>query len=285
MSRRYVNTAARDIWLCADDYGISPAVNAGIRELILRGRLNATSVMMAAPHLSADEADALEMLNSGKKRAAIGLHVTLTGPFQPMSKGFKPLRSGRFLPNTQKMRMAMLRRLQPELLVIEIATQLTAFIDTFGHAPDFVDGHQHVHLVPQVREALLKVVAETAPDAWVRQCGRARGARRLRNSKALTLDMLSLGLKSAARRRGIATNPAFAGAYDFNTKTPFAKIFPRFLQGLPQRGLVMCHPGHVDAELAALDPLTHQREREFGYFNSDEFPRVLAAHGLALAEP
>ena len=26
----------RHIWLCADDYGISPAVNAGIRELILR---------------------------------------------------------------------------------------------------------------------------------------------------------------------------------------------------------------------------------------------------------
>src|ERR1051325_10441291 len=71
----------RHIWLCADDYGISPAVNAGIRELILRGRLNATSVMMAAPHLTADEADALEALNSGTKRAAIGLHVTLTAPF------------------------------------------------------------------------------------------------------------------------------------------------------------------------------------------------------------
>jgi hypothetical protein len=241
--------------------------------------------MMAAPHLSADDADALEQINSGKKRAALGLHVTLTGPFQPMSEGFKPLRAGRFLPNTQKMRLAMMQRLQPELLAIEIATQLTAFIDTFGHLPDFVDGHQHVHLVPQVRATLLKVVAESAPDAWVRQCGRARGAWHMRDAKALTLDLLSLGFRSAARRRGIATNPAFAGAYDFNSETPFAKIFPRFLEGLPEGGLVMCHPGHVDAELEALDSLTHQREREFAYFNSDEFPRVLAAHGLALAEP
>ncbi len=48
---RAVANAVRHIWLCADDYGISPAVNAGIRELIVRGRLNATSVMMAAPHL------------------------------------------------------------------------------------------------------------------------------------------------------------------------------------------------------------------------------------------
>ena len=277
--------AVRHIWLCADDYGISPAVNAGIRELILRGRLNATSVMMAAPHLTPEEADALEALNAGKKRAAIGLHVTLTGPFKPMSADFTPLRQGRFLPNRQKMRMAMMRRLKPEHLTIEIATQLRAFIDAFGHAPDFLDGHQHVHLMPQVREALLTVVAQGAPKAWVRQCGRARGARQLRDHKALTLDVLSVGIRRAARRRGIATNPAFAGAYDFNTKTPFAKMFPRFLAGLPEGGLVMCHPGHVDAELEALDPLTRQREREFAYFNSDEFPRALAEHGLALASP
>ncbi len=280
-----MSQAARHIWLCADDYGISPAVNAGIRELILRGRLNATSVMMAAPHLSADEVDALEQINSGEKRAAVGLHVTLTEPFQPMSPGFAPLREGRFLPHQNKMRGAILRQLEPELLSIEIATQLRAFIDTFGHLPDFVDGHQHVHLVPQVRGALLKVVAEIAPTAWVRQCGRARGARRMRDIKALTLDVLSLGLKSAARKLGVTTNPAFAGAYDFNSRTPFATIFPRFLEGMPDGGLVMCHPGHVDAELEALDPLTDQREREFAYFNSDEFPRVLAQRGLALAQP
>ena len=41
--------AMRRIILCADDYGISPAVSAAIRDLIMRGRLNATSVMVAAP--------------------------------------------------------------------------------------------------------------------------------------------------------------------------------------------------------------------------------------------
>jgi len=276
---------AHHIWLCADDYGISPAVSAGIRELIVRGRLNATSVMMAAPHMTAGEAAALSQLNSGKKRAAIGLHVTLTAPFRPMSESFAPVRDGHFLPNTQKMRMGVMQRLDRRRLGIEIAAQLRAFTGAFQHPPDFVDGHQHVHLVPQVRGALLNVVAEHAPKAWVRQCGRARGARRMRDAKALTLDILSVGLRSAARRKGIATNPAFAGAYDFDSKTPFAQIFPRFLTGLPDGGLVMCHPGHVDPELKILDSLTEQRERELGYFNSDEFPRVLAAHGLALAEP
>ena len=66
-------------------------------------------------------------------------------------------------------------------------------------------------------------------------------------------------------------------------KAEFAKIFPRFLAGLPDGGLIMCHPGFVDAELKRLDPLTTMREREFAFFNSDEFPRLLAEHGVALA--
>ena len=33
----------RRIWLCADDYGISTAVNMAIRDLVVRRRLNATS--------------------------------------------------------------------------------------------------------------------------------------------------------------------------------------------------------------------------------------------------
>ena len=116
------------------------------------------------------------MLNSGEKRAALGLHVTLTAPFKPMSEGFAPLRRGHFLPLQKMMRAAMARRLQPERLAIEIATQVEAFVTAFGRPPDFIDGHQHVHLFPQVRDAVLKVAAEAAPNAWVRQCGRPRSA-------------------------------------------------------------------------------------------------------------
>ena len=56
-----MNDAAplRRIWLCADDYGLSPGVNRGIRELIERGRLNATSVMVVGPAIGRDEARAL----------------------------------------------------------------------------------------------------------------------------------------------------------------------------------------------------------------------------------
>ena len=92
-----MRSGPRHIWLCADDYGISPGVNAGIRELIVRGRINATSIMVASPYFNNDEAAALDTLNSGEKRADLGLHVTLTAPFAPMSADFSPLRKGHFL--------------------------------------------------------------------------------------------------------------------------------------------------------------------------------------------
>src|SRR5262245_34346244 len=88
---------SRHIWLCADDYGISTSVNTAIRDLIVRGRINATSVMVAAPSFHRSEAFALKVLNAATTRCAIGLHVTLTAPFQPMSAGFRPLHEGAFL--------------------------------------------------------------------------------------------------------------------------------------------------------------------------------------------
>jgi predicted glycoside hydrolase/deacetylase ChbG (UPF0249 family) len=280
-----MRTAYRRIWLCADDYGISPGVNAGIRELILRGRINAASIMVAAPYFNRDEAVALGRLNSDEKRAALGLHVTLTAPFRPLSANFSPLREGRFFPHSKILRAATARRLQLEPLMIEIATQLRSFIDVFGRPPDFLDGHQHVHLFPQVRDAFLKVVVQGAPDAWVRQCGRAQPSRRLHDHKALTLDILSIGFRRKAKKLGIAVNPAFAGTYAFNAKARFTKLFPRFLSDLPDGGLIMCHPGFVDAELKALDSLTTLREHEFAFFNSDAFPKVMADHGAILARP
>jgi predicted glycoside hydrolase/deacetylase ChbG (UPF0249 family) len=275
----------RRIWLCADDYGISPGVNAGIRELILRGRINATSIMIAAPYCNRDETAALDRLNSKEKHASLGLHVTLTAPFKPMSADFAPLRKGRFLSLSDVLRGAVARRLQSDLLVNEITAQLRAFVDIFGRPPDFLDGHQHVHLFPQIRDAFLRVAAQRAPGAWVRQCGRARPSRRMHDHKALTLDILSIGFRRKATRLGIATNPAFAGTYAFTARARFDRLFPRFLTGLPDRGLIMCHPGFVDAELKELDSLTTLREREFAFFNSDAFPKVMAEHHAVLAHP
>jgi predicted glycoside hydrolase/deacetylase ChbG (UPF0249 family) len=274
----------RQIWLCADDYGISAAVNAAIRDLVSRGRINATSVMVAAPSFHRSEAISLSLLNSGKQRVAIGLHLTLTAPYRPLSKGYRPLRDGAFLSVGKTLVYAVARQLAPAALREEVAGQLRMFIHTFGRAPDFVDGHQHVHLFPQVGEAMLDAVKELAPDAWVRQCGRIGPlGKRVGNRKGLLLDILSRRFRERAAALGVRTNPAFAGVYDFHDGANFATLFPRFLDQLPSGSVVMCHPGFVDAELRRLDPLTTLREREYAFFAGDVFPAVLATHEVALA--
>ena len=274
--------AQRRIWLVADDYGISPAVSAAIRDLIARNRLSATSVMTSTPSFSQREATAL--LDVAGSRAAIGLHVTLTGPFKPLTPGFKPVRDGAFLPLSSMAGRALARLHDASLFEGEILSQFAAFQKAFGRAPDYVDGHQHVHVFPQIREALLRAVKKAAPQAWVRQCGRAAAARKsFADPKGYILDALSLRFRRLADHQGIRTNAAFAGTYSFAPGAVYEKLFPGFLDGLPDGGVIMCHPGKVDDELRRFDPLTTQRESEYAFFLSQSFPRLVGERGFALA--
>ncbi|QOZ23471.1 ChbG/HpnK family deacetylase [Bradyrhizobium sp. CCBAU 51753] len=277
------DTAPRRIWLCADDYGLSDGVNRAILDLIERGRLNATSVMMVTPAIGRDAAAALQASVAKNPRCAIGLHVTLTAPFRPLTLHFRPLDGDMFLPFQKLLRAGMLRRLDAELVHAEVLAQLDAFRELFGRVPDYVDGHQHAQLFPQVRDGFLRAVKQRAPEAWVRQGGlNLPLTQRITGLKTLVLDVLSTQFRSKAARLGLRYNPTFAGAYDFTTEPDFGPLMAQFLNGLPEGGLVMCHPGFVDETLRSLDPLTTQREKEHAYLASDDFPALLALNNVTL---
>jgi predicted glycoside hydrolase/deacetylase ChbG (UPF0249 family) len=274
----------RRIWLCADDYGISPAVSSAIRDLIGQARINATSVMVVAPSFHRSEAASLTALRAHGAHAAIGLHLTLSAPFQPLTQGYTPLTNNAFPSYGMMLVRACLRQLDRKALEAEIAAQIRMFGHEFGRAPDFIDGHQHVHIFPQVRDALFAVARKMAPTAWIRQCGVVGTlASRLGDPKGLVLDLLSKRFRERAAELDVRTNSAFAGTYAFNERADFAALFPRFLEGLPDGGLVMCHPGRVDAELRRLDPLTALREKEYAYFSGETFPKLLASQHITLA--
>jgi predicted glycoside hydrolase/deacetylase ChbG (UPF0249 family) len=196
---------------------------------------------------------------------------------------FQPIDGGLFLPFPKLLRAGLLGRLDPEIIHAELMVQLAAFHEMFGRPPDFVDGHQHVQLFPGVRDAFLAAVKQAGPDAWVRQGGRNQPlARRLGAPKALFLDMLSAQFRRRASHANIAFNPSFAGAYDFSRRPDFGSLMAEFLDGLPEGGLVMCHPGFVDDILVSLDPLTIQREHEHAFLGGGHFPRLLAANKVTL---
>jgi predicted glycoside hydrolase/deacetylase ChbG (UPF0249 family) len=277
-------TAPRRISLCADDYGMSEGVNRAIRDLIGKGRLSATSVMVVGPAFTRNEIDDLKAVARDRPGFSIGLHLTLTAPYHPLTLHFRPQKHGEFLKLGKLLQTALLRRLDVEIFRAEIVAQIEAFTTMLGRAPDYVDGHQHAQLFPQVRDAFLSAVKEHAPNAWVRQCGRGgEKPRPVKDAKALMLDVLSVAFRERATRAGLRFNPAFAGAYKFSKKPDFGKLFERFLHRLPDGGLIMCHPGFVDATLVALDPLTDQRRAEYDWLMSDDFPRMLAANNVTLA--
>jgi chitin disaccharide deacetylase len=281
---RSTGPAARRIFLNADDYGLAPGVNKAIRELIARGRLSGTSAMVVAPNCGRAEALQLASLALPHRRAAIGLHLTMTAPFRPLT-AFAPVREdGSFLPIADMLMRSFWPGFDRATVAREVEAQIAAFTAVFGRPPDFIDGHHHVHLLPRIDDAVLTAIKAANPLAWARQCGQvAPLVRRLHDRKGILIDLLSRRFRGRAKTIGVRVNPAFAGTYRFSPDATFAGFFPSFLDGLPDGSVVMCHPGFVDPQLEQLDSLTTLREKEFAFLAGDDFPGLLAAKGVVLA--
>ena len=254
----------RGIVLCADDYGLAPGVGRAIRELVKNSRVSAVSCMTAWPGSSAEGA----MLAPLADDVDLGLHLTLT--------------RDRSLPGL--MIAAGLRRLDGRAIATALHAQLDAFAAVFRRAPDFIDGHQHVHLLAGVREQVADAAARLGAYVRVTDEPLAAIARtRVAPAKAVALSLLGRPLAREARRRAIPCNRGFRGARSFSEPGHFRELFRRIVAGAPAGTLVMCHPGLADAELEGRDPVIRPREEEYRYFAGEEFPADLAAAGLRLA--
>lgn len=268
--------------LCADDYGLAPGVGAGIRELLALDRLSATGCMTISPHWPAEGM----ALRPYRSRADLGLHLTLTD-FEPLGPMPSLAPSGRLPALPQLLRRAFLGQLDHEEIAAEVDRQIDRFEAAIGSAPAFLDGHQHVHLLPIVRAIVLDRcvgrLSRTRP--YVRSCVDSPSAilaRGVAPMRALVINALGRGLAADARRAGVRTNSVFRGVRSFGGHERYRMIFPRFLTVPVPRMLIACHPGRVDRHLEAVDPVTAPREDELHYFLSDLFPRALDAAGVIL---
>ncbi len=273
----------RDFALCADDFALSPAVTAGILEALGARRLTATSAMTTQPNWP----QAARAFRELAPEADIGLHFNLTlgAPLGPMPS-FAP---GRAFPSMRSIVPAAWRGALPAAEIkAELARQLDAFVEHRGRAPDFVDGHQHVQVLPHIRVWLLdelgargwagKVWLRDSADRPMRIFARGRHA-----GKALTVASLAQGFAARAKRAGFALNDGFSGFSDFDAAADYGRDFATYLDAPGENMLIMCHPGHVDAELARLDPVTASRETELAFLLSERFAELLASKGMRLA--
>lgn len=269
--------------LCADDYGISPGVGRGIRALALAGRLSATSCMTVFPEWR-DEASQLDGIF---ERIDVGLHLTLTDQ-APLGAMPKLAPGGRLPPLGRLIRLAHLRRIDQEEVRGEIARQLDAFEAATGRAPDFIDGHQHAHVLPVIRDAVLDLFGSRLDlrRTWLRSCAEPvrRVLRRATDApRALVIAGLARPLHRRAAVAGIATNHGFSGVTSFRPDREVGTDFARYLSAGGPRPLVMCHPGEPDDVLATRDPVLTARAAELDYLAGDGFARLLEERRTVLA--
>ena len=139
------------IAICADDYAMTPEVSGAILALAEQGSIQATSCMVTSRYWQGDA----DRLKDQQGNIDIGLHLNFTegnGLSTPYKSGYPGL--------NKILVMSQFRLLNRAHLLKEIHAQFDGFIDTMGRAPDFIDGHQHVHHLPQIRDALLEVMKE-----------------------------------------------------------------------------------------------------------------------------
>ena len=172
-----------------------------------------------------------------------------------------------------------------------------------SRTPDFIDGHQHVHHLPGVRQALLRWLQAQPQPTPVRSTARlgqpSFGIKRwvIERSGGRAL---ALALAAPGGPHRLLSNSLLLGMYDF--KADYRPLMQSWLAQVPAEGaLLFCHPGgpssQGDAALssqgdvglssqgaaALFDPIAEARVRELAYLASDRFAADLAAAGVCLA--
>lgn len=273
----------RSIALCADDYGLSYGVSVGILKALSAGRLTATSAMVTGPRWPAMGRE----LARSDADADLGLHLNLTlgHPLGRMAS-FAP--KGDFPAVGVVIRRSVLGQLPEDDIRAEIDRQLDRFEAVMGRPPDHVDGHQHVHMLKGVREPLLAalIARGLAGRVWLRNAGDAPHRitlRRAQTRKALTVRALGIGFSRMAKAQDFRLNDGFAGFSSFRPDRDYARAFESYLRAPGRRHLVMCHPGYVDEDLKAQDPVTTTREQELAFLLSPRLPEMLERRHMRLA--
>lgn len=255
----------KKITLCADDFALSLSCSRRILNLTDLGRVSATSVLVQSAHWP----DLAPELAARNGRIDVGLHFNLTHPFDECAR-----------PLSHWLLMSQLRHLPKDQLRDRLLEQIDLFTTYFQRLPDFIDGHQHVHAFPIIREALFEAVAlrwRNAPKPYF------RAPDRLRHSgdswfKASVLKAACDGFAEQARARGYTSPDWFAGLYALEPGAGYPRLMRLWLASAPKCALIMCHPG--DNEIG--DPIGTARAWEYHYLSGQEFLEHCLENSVAI---
>ncbi len=209
----------KNIVFCADDFGMSQQINEGILQLVQKQKIDAVSCMT-----NYDKWPEGAIALKNQSQVQVGLHFNLKAPNLPTL-----------------IALAYYRLLKPKTILAELDKQYKNFIIHFGKAPDFIDGHQHIHQLPVIRDVLIAFYNSHLrnTDTWIRSTYNHQT-----HWKARVINLLGgKRLDALLKKEGIPHNANFSGIYNFAHSKDYASHLEQFIQEINSDGLIMCHPG------------------------------------------
>lgn len=226
--------------IIADDFGLDPENDRIIIELISHGKIDGTSVITSDRITDEHRRELVHLRQT--HGAEIGLHLTLNWE---CNSNFKE--AGVF----GVWFSLLVGTIKTEQMFCSFHNQILHFYKGFGFFPDFLDGHQHCHAIPQAWPALLRasrVLADCKSDFWVRSpsannIGNALIEFRRGGLKTLLVMCWGRTLRTRLNHVKITTNSDFSGFVGYGSADSFSKSFNQLLKKSREGCLIMVHPG------------------------------------------
>lgn len=274
----------RRVIVNVDDLGLSEPVNQAVIDLATKRLITATSYMVGGDIKDAS-IKTLHHFNID-----IGLHLDFTGIFNTTLPRSLPV----------LIKASYLRRLEADTLLAEIQQQLDKFEDKFNQPPKFIDGHQHVHQFPIIRDCLLNELSNRYDRKEHKIAARVTYPLK-HDLKAWKIYCLG-GHKwrSLCQQAAVPTNHYFGGVYDFQARnSDLDKLWKSWLSHCPistinnnnpsskcnlatERpvSVIMCHPARTDDHWN--DEIKEAREQEYNWMTSGALKRLYNTYNVKL---
>ena len=268
----------------ADDAGIDEARNRGIFKCVDVGMVKNLSVVVC----QAGWQDIIVRLR-GRKDISAGLHFNLTAG-RPLREGFKTIcgQDGSFFNKFELLKRSLSGFIDTQEVIEEMTAQLDALRQA-GIDISHVDGHNHVHLLPGVREAARTVLPQKMRVrlAFERRAGVSKPMVndyvKVYNDPAQLVSLLNFLSQEAKKIWG----DRFLHADDFAgtavTPQPGLQILEQAIKGL--KGEIcelMCHPGDEPDEGSVPFSRLYGRQEELRMLTSTEFREFLMKRGIKI---
>lgn len=280
----------RRVIVNVDDLGLSEPVNQAVIDLAIKRLITATSYMVGGDIKDAS-IKTLHHFNID-----VGLHLDFTGIFDSAVPHSLPA----------LLKASYLRKLDAKTLTAEIKQQFDKFEDKFNQPPKFIDGHQHVHQFPIIRDCLIQELNHrynlNHRDGQDKPKIAARVTFPL-NPDLKAWIIYSLGgqkWQSLCQQARMPTNHYFAGVYNFQAKKiDYARLWLKWLSHCPMSTLnnndptrnpncsqqrpvtvIMCHPARPDEKWH--DEIKQAREREYQWMMSGQLKKLYDTQNVKL---